>query len=101
MELRQYLSLVRKWIWLILLIMLIAGGSSYFYSSLLKPVYRAETMLFVGGTLRPPNPNYTYYYNQVESATNLAQAYALLATQPPILQASADTLQWQDSWQTL
>ncbi len=101
MELRQYLSLVRKWAWLMLLIMLVAAGSSYFYSSLLQPIYRAETMLFVGGNLRPPNPNYNYYNNQVESASNLAQAYALLATQPPILQATADTLRWQDSWQTL
>jgi non-specific protein-tyrosine kinase len=96
-ELRQYLILFRKWAWLIVLTVTIAAGSSYFYSTLQKPVYRAETTVLVGRIVESTDPS----SRDVQAGSNLAQAYALLATQPPILQATADAVQWPDSWQTL
>lgn len=97
MELRQYVGLVLKWWWLIVLTTLIAAGSSYLYSRALPPTYRADTTVLVGRILDNPTAGNT----DVQSAANLAQAYVLLATQPPILKATAEAIGWPDSWQSL
>ncbi len=97
MELRQYFALARKWLWLVILLGALAAGSSYYYSLQIRPVYRAETTVLVGQNQPNPNP----YVDAVQSATNFAAAYALLATQPAILQATADAIQWPQPWQNL
>lgn len=97
MELRQYLALFRKWVWLIALVIILAGGSAYYYSRTIPPTYRAETTLLVGQLQQNPSSN----PNDLYAASNLAQAYSLLVTQPPILQATADAVHWPESWQTL
>jgi non-specific protein-tyrosine kinase len=97
MELRQYLALARKWAWLIVLTTAIAALSSYYYSQTIPARYRAETTVMVGRVIENPNPT----VSEFQSTSNLAQAYALLATQPPILQATAQSLNWREEWQTL
>ncbi len=97
MELRQYLTLLLKWAWLIILIMGIAIGSTYFFSRTIPPTYQATTTLLVGRVLENPNPSTA----EVQTSGNLAQAYALLATQPPILQSTADAINWPEPWQSL
>lgn len=97
MQLRDYLGFARKWAWLIVLLTLLAAAASYAYSLRIPPTYRAETTLFVGQ--QQPNGNVTP--SDVFSSNNLAQAYSLLVTQPPILQATADTLKIADGWQSL
>ncbi len=97
MELRQYLALVRKWMWLLILTTAIAAVSSYYYSSTMRPTYRAETTVMVGRILENPNPTAMDVY----TTNNLAQTYALLVTQPPVLQGTAEALNWRESWQTL
>jgi tyrosine-protein kinase len=97
MELRQYLTLFRKWAWLIVLVTAIAGGSAYYYSRTIPPTYRAETTVLVGQLQQNASPNPTDLY----AASNLAQAYTLLVTQPPILEATANAVHWPESWQTL
>ncbi len=97
MELRQYFALFRKWIWLVVLLSALAAGSSYFYSLQIRPIYRAETTVLVGQNIPNQNP----YVDAVQTATNFASAYALLATQPAVLQATAEAIQWQQPWQNL
>ena len=97
MELRQYLALLGKWAWLILLVTGIAVGSTYYYSSRIPPTFQASATLMVGRVLENPNPSTA----EVQTSSNLAQAYALLATQPPILQSTAEAINWPDTWQTL
>lgn len=97
MQLRDYLTFVRKWWWLLLIATVSAAGASYVYSLRIPPTYRAETTILVGqeqsgGTVNP---------SDTLSSSNLAQAYALLVTQPSILQATADAIKWGDSWQSL
>lgn len=97
MELRRYLALIRKWVWLILLIPLIAALSSYYFSLTLPPTYQATTTLVVGQALQNPNPS----GGELQIASQLAQAYALLVKQQPILQATAEAVNWPGTWQTL
>lgn len=100
MELRQYLGILRKWAWLIVLTTAIAAGSSYFYSRGIPRTYRAETTLLVGQALKNSLPSASDPYYQPDTSS-YAQAYALLATQPQILQATADAIQWPGQWQDL
>ncbi len=45
MELKQYLAVIRKYLWLMALTALIGGGVAYYVSSTTPPVYRATTTL--------------------------------------------------------
>jgi len=97
-ELRQYFALFRKWAWLVILLGALAAGSSYVYSLQIRPVYRADTTILVGQTTAQ---NQNPFIDPVQSATNFANAYSLLATQPAVLQATAEAIQWQQPWQNL
>lgn len=97
MELRRYLSLLKKWGWLILLITGLAAAGSYFYSQTISPTYRSTAVLLVGQEQQSANPTASEIY----VSNNLAQAYALLVTQPSVLQAAAKELNWDDSWESL
>jgi len=97
MELRRYLGIIRKWFWLFIVTAAVAMISSYVFSRNMMPVYRASTTVLVGRIVDTPNP----YVDPSQTERSFAQAYALLVTQPPILQATAETIQWPDSWQSL
>lgn len=97
MELRRYLSLLKKWGWLILLITGLAAAGSYFYSQTLSPTYRSETVLLVGQEQQNTNPT----YNDIYVSNNLAQAYSLLISQPSVLEAAAKEIKWEGPWQSL
>lgn len=93
--LSKILTLARKWAWLVLLVVGIAVAATVIYSLTLPPVYRSEATLLVGQDQNLTNSNGT------PVTTNLAAAYVLLATQPPILQATAQAIGWTESWQSL
>jgi succinoglycan biosynthesis transport protein ExoP len=83
MELKQYLQIVRKWLWLIVLGTSLAAGVSYGVSSLLPPVYRASTSLLIR-TARAGGDDYgTVIVNQYLAAT-----YSELLTKRPIIEAA-------------
>ncbi len=96
MELRLYIGMIRKWAWLIILTTAIAAASSYFYSRQIPPTYRADTTVLVGRVLQNPTQASVDPYQM-----SLADAYALLATQPPVLEATATAIKWPDAWQSL
>jgi non-specific protein-tyrosine kinase len=96
-ELRQYLALARKWAWLLILATVLATAASYYYSRTLAPSYRAETLLLVGQLQQNADPA----VSQLQTSSNLAAAYSLLVTQPPILQATADAVHFPGGWQAL
>jgi non-specific protein-tyrosine kinase len=99
-ELRQYFGFFLKWAWLILLTTALAATSSFIYSRSIRPTYRAETTVLLGRVVDNPNAP-SAGVNDIQSAYNLASAYALLATQPPVLQATAEQIKWDESWQSL
>ncbi len=80
-----------------LLIVGLAAAGSYFYSQTIPPTFRAQAILLVGQEQNNSNPTYADLY----VSSNLPQAFALLATQPSVLEAAANEINWQGPWQSL
>lgn len=83
MELRQYLQIVRKWLWLIILGTLLAGGVAYGVSSQATPVYGATTTLLIRTSSDGRDTHGTMLVNQYLAAT-----YRELLTKRPIIEAA-------------
>ncbi len=82
MELVQYWHLVRKWLWLIVLGSVLAGGMAFVVSRNMTPVYQANTTLLItpGGAQGLDN------YTNLMASERLARTYAQLVVSPSILQ---------------
>ncbi len=88
MELKQYLSTLRKWWWLIALSTLVATFSSFLATRQQPPIYSAKTTLMVGRTIENPNPT----GNEVWLGQQLAQTYAEIAKREKVQQATMAAL---------
>ncbi|MEP7355644.1 MAG: Wzz/FepE/Etk N-terminal domain-containing protein [Anaerolineales bacterium] len=97
MELLQYINIIRKWIWLIILATVLAAGSSLIASLLAVPVYRTTTTLIVSQIIENPNPN----SGDIFASQQLAQTYVQLATKEPILNATVRSLGLRQDWTSL
>ena len=97
MELLQYINIIRKWIWLIILATVLAAGSSLIASLLAVPVYRTTTTLIVSQIIENPNPNSSDIY----ASQQLAQTYVQLVTKQPILNATVQALGLRQDWASL
>jgi succinoglycan biosynthesis transport protein ExoP len=87
-ELRRYMQIVVKWLWLIVLGTSLAAGATYGISSFFPPVYRASTTLLVRTTGTEGGDDYgTVIVNQYLAAT-----YSELMTKRPIIEAAAQNL---------
>jgi len=89
MELREYVGLIRKWLWLIVLCTLLAGGIAYFVSKNMTPIYEASSTLRVN---QASNPATTVAYADVLTSERLARTYATLLTSRPVLEETASRL---------
>jgi non-specific protein-tyrosine kinase len=97
MELRHYLNLVWKWMWLILLSAIVAGSASYLVSKASTPLYRTKTTLMVGRVTENPDPTSVDLW----TGQQLAYTYTQLAVRQPVLQGAIDSLGLDMSWQQL
>lgn len=97
MELREYLALIRKWWWLIVLCTVLAAGASLMVSRSTAPTYQASTTLIVGQIIQNPNPNTQDMY----TTERLAQTYAEMARRQPVLQATVEALGLDTDWKGL
>jgi capsular exopolysaccharide synthesis family protein len=97
MELKQYVSVLWRWSWLIVLATGLAAGISYQVASSLPRVYSATTTLLVGTVLQSANPN----ASDLSTSQQLAQTYALMVKRQPLLQATVQALGYQTSWDAL
>jgi capsular polysaccharide biosynthesis protein len=81
MELRHYWHLLRKWMWLVVLAALLAGGIAFVISRNQTPVYRAGTTVLVtpGSTQALDN------YSSLIASERLAQTYAQLVQSAPVM----------------
>ncbi|HZQ07142.1 MAG TPA: Wzz/FepE/Etk N-terminal domain-containing protein, partial [Anaerolineae bacterium] len=93
----RYMLLGRKWLWLILLLTALGGIAGYFFAQTIPPTFRATTTMLIGQLQQNSNPTET----DLQASTNLSAAYALLAQQPRILQATAQAVNYPGPWQTL
>jgi len=85
MELRQYWELLKKWLWLIVLSALVAGGAAFLISSRQTPIYRASTRLLVS-----QSGNSTAYANYADilAAERLSSTYAKMLTSRNIIKSA-------------
>jgi succinoglycan biosynthesis transport protein ExoP len=88
MELRQYLSVVWKWWWLVVLAVAIAAGSSYLASKQATPLYRTTATLMIGRVIESPDPNTMELY----TGQQLAATYAQMARREPVVRAALASL---------
>ena len=87
MELKQYLRIVQRWAWLLILGLLLAGAAGYQFSRMQEPVYQAATRALVQ---RPPleqSSDLTYY-----SDLQLVQTYIQLLSTQPVLDGASERL---------
>ena len=59
MELGEYLRILRKRAWMILLAAVVLGLAAYIYGVRQTRMYTASVMISVGGYIQSPNPNTT------------------------------------------
>lgn len=88
MEPKQYVAIVLRWYWLILLGLGVGGVASYFTYSGEGTTYTAEATLFIGGSIFSPNPNESQF--QIGSA--LALIYSEMVRYDDILNGVIDRL---------
>jgi len=85
-ELGQYIRLVRRWLWLIVLAAFLAGGAAYLQESRQLDLYQARATISVGTYFQAPNPT----AGEIYTGQQLAQNYVILAKSYPVLQGAID-----------
>jgi capsular exopolysaccharide synthesis family protein len=97
MELKQYVSTLWKWSWLIVLSTVVATASALWATSRLPREYKTSTTLMVGRFIQTDNPsNEDFYISQ-----QLARSYAQLVARQPVLQGTVESLGLNMPWQAL
>ena len=89
MEARQYVALLRKWLWLVILLAVIAAAASFVISRRSTRVYQASVTLMVN---QAANPAATTGYSDILTSERLAQTYASLLVSRPVLDETAQRL---------
>jgi non-specific protein-tyrosine kinase len=88
MELRQYFTIILRWLWLIVLGTVLAGGTAYVVSKNTTPIYRATTTLLISQARNPAALDYT----AILTSERLAKTYTELLTKRPVLEEVAKRL---------
>lgn len=98
MELRQYVTLLRKWFWLIVLCTVIAGATAYVISRQQTPIYQATSTVLINQARSPVRGA---EYADILTSERVARTYAELLQDWPALEMSADKLGYDGDFRTL
>ncbi len=60
MEMRDYVALGRKWLWLMVLAAVVAAASAWVATQFMPRTYRSQTTLMVGRQTSEANPDYSH-----------------------------------------
>lgn len=85
MELREYAAIIWRWLWLIVLGALLAGGTAFVVSRQMTPIYQASSTLLINQARSPSTAD----YSSIIASERIAKTYAELMTQRPILELTA------------
>ncbi len=85
---RQYLKVVLRWWWLLVVSAAIPVAVSYHFASQQPALYQAKATIMVGAGLQDPDPD----AGEMNLSRTLAAAYAELLRQGPILEAVIERL---------
>jgi succinoglycan biosynthesis transport protein ExoP len=86
MDLRKILLIIKRWLWLLVLGAVIAGGLGYYFSSRESPIYRTSTRFVI---LRAASTGYTDYYSYLDYQ-NMISTYAQLLSSVRLLERVSD-----------
>lgn len=89
MELRTYLNLARKWLWLILLAAVLAGATAFFVSRQQTPIYQATSTILIN---QARSAVQTSDYNDILTSQRMAQTYARMLQDWEVQQQVAEEL---------
>jgi non-specific protein-tyrosine kinase len=84
MEVRRYFDVIKRWSWLVILCIILAGSAAYFISSNMTPIYRAVSRYLIDEA--PGSTSSANEYSQLLTEQILAQTYVEIATTRPILE---------------
>ncbi len=93
---RPVLAVLGRW-WLVLLLLVVAGGVSHQYSLRQPQVYEATTSLVVGQSIYAVDPS----IQDLTTSEQLALTYADIAKRQPVLAGTVGALGLDYSWQQL
>ncbi len=93
MELRQYLKILRKWLWLIVLVAVVAGVASYYTTNQLPRLYQATAKVMVGESFQKTNPT----QGDIATGSVLAETYIQLVDTSAVLNGVRQELGLQSS----
>ena len=96
-DLRQYIALVSRWAWLIVLATVLAGGAAYITSQFQDPVYQATTTLLINEATTAQTSDYT----AILTNERLARTYSEMLTKRPVLLEVIETLGLEDAFDDL
>lgn len=87
-ELHQYIALLRRWLWLIVLITAFAGAAAYLASMRVTPVYQASTTVLVNEAGDTQSEEYRLNI----TSDQLPRTYAEMMTNSPVLERVREEL---------
>ena len=96
-ELEWILSVIRRWLWLIVVCTLLATTSVFLVSSMMPPVYSADATLLVAQTSGAGMTE----YNAILASEQLALTYARMLTGRPVMEAVVARLRLNETPDTL
>jgi len=97
MELKQYVRILWKWLWLLALSAGVAAGFSYWATIQQPKIYRTKTSLLVGQVFQNPNPQAAEFY----TTQRLALTYVQIVKREPVMKATVEALGFNIPWQAL
>jgi capsular exopolysaccharide synthesis family protein len=97
MNLSRILNIVRRFMWLFLLVTLVASLTTYFLISSKPSIYEAKTRLLVGPSLDSPSPD----LNSLRIGGQLIQTYAEMVSSRPFLESVNNKLDQKTNLEAL
>ncbi|MCX7756135.1 MAG: polysaccharide biosynthesis tyrosine autokinase [Anaerolineales bacterium] len=82
MEIRKYVLLLKKWLWLLVIGGIAGGAGGFLLSRFTTPVYQAQTKILVTSNRQDPNFEFAYLSDQ-----QLLETYIEILQTKPILDA--------------
>src|SRR3972149_11355483 len=87
MELKQYFRIVQRWLWLLILGLLLGSAAGYQASRMQEPVYQASTRALVMRAPQEKSSDLSYLSDQ-----QLVQTYVQLLNTQPVLDGASNRL---------
>ena len=86
-DLQEYIGLLWKWWWILLLGAVLGAGVGYIMSRSEAPIYEAKVTLIIGNfVLQSSNPD----TGELATSQTLAQSYAEIIKREPVLRATVE-----------